>query len=231
MKRISIQGKTDSVDTSTVHKVFVGIDVHQRTYSVVSTMNGQVLKKWTTVASPEKLVAQLQTLYPRASMFTAFEAGFSGFVLHRVLENAGIQNLVVNPGSIETAIYNRVKTDKRDALKISSLMEAGRLKGIYISSKCTEYRRLLTRTRAQLMKERTAMKNMIRMRCHQFGLIAPQGYRTMTHQFVTQLLEQSPSAELTMTIRAHWQIWRVLTLKLKPLNLNSKNKLGKILTK
>ncbi len=36
-------------------KVFVGIDVHKRTYSVVTVVEGMVVKKWRTVASPEKL--------------------------------------------------------------------------------------------------------------------------------------------------------------------------------
>ncbi len=57
------------------------------------------------------------------SIETAYEAGFSGFVLHRILEKAGINNIVVNPGSIEVAVHNRVKTDKTDAVKIATLLE------------------------------------------------------------------------------------------------------------
>ncbi len=99
-------------------KVYVGIDVHKRTYSVVTVVEGVVVKKWRTVANPEQLVQQLTRYFPGASIETAYESGFSGFVLHRVLEEARIHNIVVNPGSIEVAVHNRVKTDKRDALKI-----------------------------------------------------------------------------------------------------------------
>lgn len=63
-------------------KVFIGIDVHKRTYSVVSVMERSVIKKWQTSASPEKLATQLKSYYSEAEIYTAYEAGFSGFVLH-----------------------------------------------------------------------------------------------------------------------------------------------------
>ncbi len=94
-------------------------------------------------------------------------------MLHRVLEQAGIDNIVVNPGSIEVAVNNRVKTDKRDARKIATLLEAGRLTGIRVPSPQQEQERLLTRTRQQLVEERSAIKNKIRYPCHQMGLIDP----------------------------------------------------------
>ncbi|MDJ0574373.1 MAG: hypothetical protein QNJ65_04315 [Xenococcaceae cyanobacterium MO_234.B1] len=100
------------------------------TPNVVAVVEGMVVKKWRTLASPEKLAEQLRRYFPSASIETAYESGFSGFVLHRILEKEGIHNLVVNPGSIEVAIHNRVKTDKRDALHLATLLEAGRLKGI-----------------------------------------------------------------------------------------------------
>lgn len=60
-------------------KVFVGIDVHKRTYSVVTIVEGVVVKKWRTVASPEKLAQQLARYFPGASIQTAYESGFSLF--------------------------------------------------------------------------------------------------------------------------------------------------------
>ncbi|MEM8809836.1 MAG: IS110 family transposase, partial [Cyanobacteria bacterium P01_G01_bin.38] len=77
--------KLSKVESYKDKKVFIGIDVHKRTYSVVSSIDGTVIKKWTTLASPEKLVVQLKKFYPQATLYTAYEAGFSGFVLHRVL--------------------------------------------------------------------------------------------------------------------------------------------------
>ena len=42
--------------------VFVGIDVHKKTYSVVARVEGEVVKKWTTKASPEDLSQQFHSV-------------------------------------------------------------------------------------------------------------------------------------------------------------------------
>jgi len=198
--------------------VFIGIDVHKRTYSVVSVVEGIVVKKWQTAAVPEQLAKQLRSYFSEANLYSAYEAGFSGFVLHRRLEEVGIKNIVINAASIETTIHNRVKTDKRDALKIASLLEAGRLKGIKIPSEREEAQRLLTRTRQQLIEERTAVKNKIRMKCHQIGLIAADEQRKMSHKLVQELLEKSPLQELNLVIEAYWQIWKALDAQIKKLD-------------
>ncbi len=143
--------------------------------------------------------------------------GFRSFVLHRVLEQAGIENIVVNPGSIEVAIHNRVKTDKRDALKIATLLEAGRFKGIRVPSPQQEQERLLTRTRQQLVEERSAIKNKIRMKCHQMGLIDPDDIREMSHKLVEEMLAQSPSQEFTLVIEACWSVWKSIETQIRKL--------------
>ena len=108
-KKPSYQGK----------EVFVGLDVHKKTYSVVSIVEGAIVKKWRTTAKPEQLTKQLQSYFPGAKIYSAYEAGFSGFVLHRQLEQMGIENVVVNAASVEITANNRVKTDKRDASQAS----------------------------------------------------------------------------------------------------------------
>jgi transposase len=99
-------------------EVFIGIDVHKRTYAVVARMAGEVVKEWTTAAFPQALTQQLLKYFAGAHIHTAYEAGFSGFVLHRELEKHSIHNLVVNAAGIEVAANDRVKTDKRDAHKL-----------------------------------------------------------------------------------------------------------------
>ncbi|MDZ4876901.1 MAG: hypothetical protein CLLPBCKN_006336 [Chroococcidiopsis cubana SAG 39.79] len=195
--------------------IFIEIDVHKRTYSVVSVVEGIVVKKWQTAAVPEQLARQLKSYFPKANLYSAYEAGF---ILHRRLEEVGIKNIVVNAASIETTVHNRVKTDKRDALKIASLLEVGRLKGIRIPSEKEEAQRLLTRTRQQLIEERTAVKNKIRMKCHQIGLIAADEQRKMSYQLVQELLEKSPFQKLNLVIEAYWQVWKALDAQIKKLD-------------
>ena len=52
--------KKDMKELSYVGKdVFIGIDVHKKTYVVVARVEGEVVKKWTTAASPQALAQQL----------------------------------------------------------------------------------------------------------------------------------------------------------------------------
>lgn len=60
--------------------VFIGIDVHKRSYSVVSVVEAIVVKKWQTTAVPEQLARQLKSYFPEANLYSADSAGFSGFV-------------------------------------------------------------------------------------------------------------------------------------------------------
>lgn len=196
-------------------EVFIGIDVHKKTYSVVARADREVVKKWTTAASPQALAQQLLNYFAGATIHSAYEAGFSGFVLHRELEKNGIQNLVVNAAGIEVAVNDRVKTDKRDALKLATSLEATRLKGIRIPSEEEESHRLLSRTRNQLVEDRTSAKNKIRMKFHQFGLIDAAETRVMSHTLVEELLAKAPSKELALVINAYWSVWRKLDEEIK----------------
>ena len=198
--------------------VYVGIDVHKRTYTVVARVCQEEVKRWTTLAEPESLATQLGKYFPEAEIKTAYEAGFSGFVLHRALEQQGITSMVVHAAAIEISAHNRVKTDKRDATKIAQQLEAGRLKAIRIPSMAQESRRLLTRTRAQLVKQRTSTKNRIRMKAHQFGLIGAEDNRVMSASLVTELLEQSDCADFKLAITALWELWKVMDEQISGLN-------------
>lgn len=191
-------------------EVFIGVDVHKKSYTIVARVEGEVVKKWTTAASPQDLAQQLLKYFAGATIHSAYEAGFSGFVLHRELQKHGIHNRVVNAAGIEVASNSRVKTDKRDALKLATLLEAKRLKGIRIPSEEEEAHRILSRTRKQLVADRASVKNKIRMKFHQFGLIDADENHSMTHALVEELLKNVQSKELTTAINAYWSVWRNL---------------------
>jgi transposase len=199
-------------------EVYVGIDVHQRTYSVVAQVAQTIVKKWTTTAHPTELAQQLLKYFAGSKLRTVYEAGFSGFVLHRALVGQGIENIVVHPAAIEVAAHSRVKTDKRDAQKLASHLAAGRLRGIPIPSEAQEQHRLLSRTRSQLVNNRARIKIQIRMKAHQFGLIAANERREMSHPFVESLLAAAPSAEFKIVIQALWQVWKSLDEQIQALH-------------
>lgn len=114
--------------------VYVGIDVHKKSYAVYCICNRQKVKSWSMKAIPLQLIEQLKRYFPDSKIHTVYEAGFSGYALHRLLEDAGIKNIVINPGSVETASRDRVKTDKRDAKKLAEQLSDNRLSSVYIPS-------------------------------------------------------------------------------------------------
>lgn len=149
--------------------VYVGIDVHKKSYSIYCICDREKVKSWSMEAKVEQLIEQLVSYFQGARIHTAYEAGFSGYALHRALEEAGISNIVVNPGSIETASRDRVKTDKRDAKKIAEQLSDRRLKCIYIPSTEEELLRLYTRQRATIVKDRGRVACRIKSKLFQFG--------------------------------------------------------------
>jgi len=207
-ERISYQGKM----------IYVGIDVHKRTYSVTAICDGLIAKRETIAASPAGLVAYLQRCFAGARIRSVYEASFSGFVLHRVLVENGVENIVVNPASIETAANDLVKTDRLDSRKLAEQLCAGRLKAIYVPGPQQELRRQLTRTREQIVRHRARLANQIKGKLYYFGLLgAAVPDQIITERSLKQLERMNLSEELAFALQLLIAQWRLLTLQLAEL--------------
>ena len=153
----------------TNQKLFIGIDVHKKTYSVTAVSEQQVIKRDTIQGSPDALVNYFTKYFRHALIYSAYEAGFCGFSLHRVLKKHGIINSVVHPASIEIASRERVKTDRRDSQKIAIQLAAGRLRGVYVPDTKREDYRFISRYRETLVRERNRKANQIKSFLYQIG--------------------------------------------------------------
>jgi transposase len=153
--------------------VYIGIDVHKKTYFVTAICNDTVVKRDTIVAYPSDLVRYIKKYFKGANVNTVYEAGFSGFHLHRYLITQGINNIVIHPAAIETAARNRVKTDKRDSLKMAEQLSNGKLKGINVPSENRELFRMITRTRDQLVTNKKCIGNQLKSLLFTQGFIDP----------------------------------------------------------
>ena len=117
---------------------YIGIDVHKKTYAVTCIIDGDIVKRDTLSAEPEVLVKYLQKHFKGVLIKTAYEAGFSGFILHRYLLRHGIDSMVVHAASVEISARDRVKTDKRDSIKLATQLSHGRLRCIHIPTEQRE---------------------------------------------------------------------------------------------
>ena len=102
---------------------------------------------------------------PEARVVTCYEAGRDGFWLDRVLRTHGMENLVVDAGSIEVAKRGPgAKTDRLDALRLHGKL-VRHLSGdrvwsvVYAPSEEAEDDRRVHRELAQIKEERTRLRN------------------------------------------------------------------------
>ncbi len=199
--------------------IFLGIDVHKKTYAVTAICEKTVIKKATLGADSEGLVAFYKKFFPGAVIKSAYEAGFSGFHLHRLLEKNGVENLVVHAAGIEVAVGDKVKTDKKDSLKIASLLEANRLKGIRVPSEEREEKRALTRLRDTLVEHRTSVASQIKAFLHQHGLIPFRDKKQVSVAWLEGLKELPMRDGLRYVLDHLVEMWRELSTKIKTLEV------------
>ena len=143
--------------------IYVGIDVHLKSWKVTIIVNDMEHKTFSQDSDAKILSNYLRKNFPEAEYFSAYEAGFCGFSVHRELEGYGIRNIVVNPADIPTTDKEkRQKEDKRDSRKIAKSLKNGELTAIYVPTKEMEELRALVRYRKALVKEITRHKTRIK---------------------------------------------------------------------
>lgn len=200
--------------------VFVGIDVHKKSYTVYSICDREKIKSWSMKASPAGLIEQLQRYFSGACLHTVYEAGFSGNVLHRAFKESGIDSIVVNPGSIETASRDKVKTDKRDAKKLAEQLSDGRLKCIYIPSVEEELLRIHTRLRATIVGDRKRITCRIKSKLFQFGYLESlEADKAATSKWIKSIKDSDHyPTELKEVLDYFCEEWLKLTKAINDLN-------------
>lgn len=189
--------------------VYIGLDVHKKKYALTARCEGIVVKKDVIAACAEQLIQYVHNQFPGAKLYTAYEAGFCGFRLHRYLREQGINNIVVHPSSIEVAVRDRVKTDKRDSMKIATQLEAGRLRGIHIPATEREQYREVSRLREELLRKRKQLS------CQIKSLLARHGLSdSIDNKISKRWIYQFEKGELPLGVRFAFEQYSLAWLQL-----------------
>ena len=171
-------------------RLYVGLDVHKKSWKVTIILNGLQIKKMTMNPQPKELYNYLTTHYPNADYYSVYEAGFSGFWADRQLRSLGIKNIVVNPADVPTKSKERRRKDDRvDSGKLARELSVGHLEGIYIPEEKIEAFRTLVRLRRQLVTDQTRIKNRIKSLLLFLGESVSEdiGERTWSKTYITAL--------------------------------------------
>lgn len=206
--------------------IFVGMDVHKKTYSVTAICEGCIIKRDTLKAEPNALVKYLKKLFGSGKIKTAYEAGFCGFHLHRILEAAGIENIVVHAAGIETS-NNRVKTDKRDSLKIALHLSEGKLKSVYIPTPEREDYRTVTRLRDSFVKEKSRIGNQIKSLLFLHGLIPADNTKKVSLAWIKSLLLLEVMPGIKFALEMYTKMWIEFDKKIKEIDIKIKEQANK----
>lgn len=151
---------------------FVGLDVHAESIAVaVAEPDGEVRSLGQIANEPEAVRRLIKKLGAAGRLQAAYEAGPTGYVLQRQLSALGVRCEVIAPSLIPVKSGDRVKTDKRDAMKLARCLRAGDLTPVWVPDEAHEALRDLVRARL------SAKRDQLRARQRLNKLLLRHGHR------------------------------------------------------
>lgn len=162
-------------NTMTNNVLHIGLDVHAQSIAVAVAEGGSDVRPHGSISSDlhsvDKFLAKVRKAHPDAEIRFCYEAGPTGFVLQRHFARKGIECLVAAPSLIPSRSGDKVKTDKRDAVKLARLLRAGELTGVHVPDAVDEAMRDLCRARTDAVQEQR------RQRAQLKAFLLRNGYR------------------------------------------------------
>jgi transposase len=140
---------------------FVGLDVHKVAVAVAEA-GGEVESLGTVPNTPESVARLVKKLGANGGeLCVCYEAGPTGYVLYWQLTTLGVQCEVIAPSLVPVKSGDRVKTDRRDAVKLARLHRAGELTAVWVPTPEHEALRDLVRTREAAKKDERRARNRV----------------------------------------------------------------------
>ena len=139
--------------------IFIGLDTHKEFVEVAYIEDQRGARPvhygriFSVKVAIKKLVRQFESKYPQATLHFVYEAGPCGYWIYRLITSLGHCCYVVAPSLIPKKPGDKIKTDKRDALRLAKLLKTEDLTPIYVPEPEDESIRDLSRARETAMKD------------------------------------------------------------------------------
>lgn len=136
---------------------FAGFDVSKETIAVATADRDKEPESRRTIMHDEpsvrRLVKELTKGICPSQLKVVYEAGPTGFGLYRLLVSMGVTCEVVAPSLVPQRAGDRVKTDRKDALKLARAARSDDLTAVRVPTELEESFRDLVRARETSVKE------------------------------------------------------------------------------
>jgi transposase len=175
-------------------EAFVGIDTSKLRHAVAIADNGRTGEVRflgeieNTAAATAKLVRKLAAKYERLTF--CYEAGPTGYGLHRQIKSLGHECVVVAPSLIPKRPGDKVKTNRRDAVSLARLLRANELTAVWVPDGRHEAMRDLTRARETAMLDLRSKRQQVSALLLRQGRSYPENKNTWTKAHMIWLASQ-----------------------------------------
>lgn len=164
---------------------YVGLDVSKEKIAVAIANEGREEPRYlgmipNTTEALRKLVKKLGDI---EQLRVCYEAGPTGYGIYRLLLSLGVECEVIAPSLIPNKPGDRVKTDRRDAIRLAQLYRAGELTSVHVPSKEDEALRDLVRAREDAREDELRGKHRLTKFLLRHDLHPPKGINRWTYAY------------------------------------------------
>ena len=195
-------------------RVKLGLDMHYRQVTVAMQEEDGAIKALGKMSHDGFSNWVEQKLQAGFELYSCYEAGASGYWLHRDLEGLGVKNLVVAPKAMGQD--RRQKTDRRDSAELVDALDrylrgnGKALNPVAIPSVEVEEKRALIRYHRQIMADRN------RCEARGKGLLCAQGIEVRGKWWQSQSWQELKThPRLKSWMQAQLESWRKKRLELE----------------
>ena len=142
---------------------YIGLDVHRDTIVIAVARRGRepAMQLATIPHDVIILLKLLDDLGPRSQLRVCYEAGPTGYGLSRRLNEVGVCCVVVAPSLVPVQQGCRIKTDRRDAVKLAHFLRSGDLVEVTIPEAQNEAMRDLERAREDAVQAQRVARHQL----------------------------------------------------------------------
>jgi transposase len=164
---------------------FVGLDVHAETIAVAVAEPGRgEVRSLGIIPNDVTSVRKLIQKLGKKDLKVCYEAGPTGFALYWQLVELDVECEVIAPTLIPKKAGDRIKTDRRDALKLARCFRAGDLTAVWVPDQAHEALRDLVRAREAAKYDQHRARQRLSKFLLRTARKAPSGSSTWSQKYV-----------------------------------------------